>query len=126
VREIDELGREEELDGASDVLEQFCSELFGKTILMRRGDIGHGGGGSRLCFWLGSLQSRTSKKGMRGGGAEGGQRRGARVFERIRGGSEDKEEREQVVVGMAMGKKVEHAPLVLSPRKRTKKEGCFG
>jgi hypothetical protein len=62
-------------------------------------------------------------------GEEGWQRRGrkrARVFERIRGGSEDKEERKQVVVGVAMGKKVEHAPLVLSPRKRTKKEGCFG
>jgi hypothetical protein len=29
-------------------------------------------------------------------------------------------------LGVAMGKKVEHAPLMLSPRKRTKKEGYFG
>jgi hypothetical protein len=39
MRGIDELGREEELDGASDVLEQFRSELFGEKILTRRGDI---------------------------------------------------------------------------------------
>jgi hypothetical protein len=83
VRGIDELGQEVELDEASEVLEQFHFELFGKKILTRRGDVGHGGGGSRLHFWLGSLQSRTSKKGMRGGGAEGGQRGGARLFERI-------------------------------------------
>jgi hypothetical protein len=38
VRGINELGREEELDGASDVLEQFCSELFGEKIFTGRGD----------------------------------------------------------------------------------------
>jgi hypothetical protein len=35
MRGIDELGREEELDGASDVLEQFRPELFGEKILTR-------------------------------------------------------------------------------------------
>jgi hypothetical protein len=77
VREIDELGREEELDGATDVLEQFRSELFGKKILTLRVDIGHGGGGSRLRFWLDRLQSRTSKKGKREAAApEQGEERG--------------------------------------------------
>jgi hypothetical protein len=35
VRGIDELGQEEELDGASNVLEQFRPELFGEKILTR-------------------------------------------------------------------------------------------
>jgi hypothetical protein len=40
VRGIEELGREEELGGAGDVLEQFRSEIFGKKILTRRVRLG--------------------------------------------------------------------------------------
>jgi hypothetical protein len=53
--------------------------------LLRLRVVDHAGGGLRLPFSFGSLQRRTKKR-RRGGGAQEGQRGGARVFERIRGG----------------------------------------
>jgi hypothetical protein len=74
-------------------------------ILTLRVDVGHGGGGSRLRFWLKRLQSRTSKKGKREAAApEQGEERGW-GFQGIRG-AEDKERR-GLTHSAWVGKKVE-------------------